>query len=48
MENAFKKTLFCFLFYHLNLCLFELTLSVHLKVWKVHFKITIVPDTIRA
>ena len=31
-----------FLVYYLNHLLFKLALSVHLKVWKVHLKITIV------
>ena len=35
-----------FLVYYLNHLLFKLALSVHLKVWKVHLKITIVLNVI--
>ena len=34
-ENAFSTYLFCFLVYHLNLLLFRVTLSVHLKITTV-------------
>ena len=36
--NSIKKHLFCFLVHHLNLLLFKLTFSVHLKKMECSFQ----------
>ena len=44
-EQKIKTSMF-FLVYYLNHLLFKLALSVYLKIWKVHLKITLVLNVI--